>query len=296
MAKRINTIKIKEDADTHEVISTSIHTAEQAEGYQKKLRAEAYYEARKHEFRKQVGELGSFTWLIYNSGEALNYGLSSDALVKVIFLSTFMDYDNYLTTGTFTKGNERITKLGVYALLKVKERKFREFWNEVKSAGIFTEEDETGYIKLNDSIFYKGSLENIDVSKKTIRIYANAVRHLYDISAAREHKVLAYVFQAIPYVNVKYNIICRNSEEYDLKHIRCLCLTDYCRLIGYAPEHVTRLKKALKRLEIMGEGVFGFTETAAGDSIFVNPRIYYGGNDYEEVKVLGKFFEGGNDN
>ena len=296
MTRKIKTIKIKVDADTGEELSSTVYTQEQVEGYKKMLGAAAEYDARGYFLRKQSDDLGGFTWLIYNTGEILDLGLEPDALTKIIYLSTFMDYDNYLTTGNLTREKERITRVEAAVLLGIGERKFYEFWKSVKAVGVLIEEPEEGYIKLNDEIFHRGSLEGVEVSKRAIRIYANAVRKLYEKSTAREHKLLSKVFQAIPYINIKYNILCTNPDETELKFVKCLCLTDYCRFIGYDINNVPQLRKALKRLTVMNEGVFGFTETCAGDSIFVNPMVYYGGNNYDEVKVLGKFFEEGDSN
>lgn len=281
------------DAETGEIVSQTTRTAEQEEGFQKKLRDAADYEARGHVIRKQCDELGGFTWLIYNTGQVLDLGLKPDELTKLIYLSTYMNYDNYLAH----PNGDKMIRQSVEHLLDVGRTKFITFFNRVKELGILIEESagnkDRRYLKLNDQLFIKGDgkLDQVEVGKDTIRLYANAIRELYNKSMSKEHKLLSYIYQAIPFVNVRYNVLCTNPDEQNLDHVNTFSITKFAELIGYDTENVGRLKLLLKRLTVRTETAFGFVESGNSNSIFINPRIYYGGNNYNEVKILGKFCE-----
>lgn len=293
---KINTLTIRYDASTGEEIGRVVRTAEQNEAYLRKKQKIINYEARGYCMRKQSEELGGFIWLIYNACEALDLGLKPDELTKLIFLSTYMNYKNCLAVNNSGNKEDNLTREDVFKLLKVKERKFREFWINVKAANILTENKDQGCIKLNEDIFHKGSIANIDIDKRAVRLYAAAVRELYNKADAREHKFLSYLYQAIPFINLKYNILCTNPDEEDRGKVNAINLTSYCKIVGYCTTSVSRFKVLLKQLSVKGEHVFGFTDNGDGKLIYINPRIYYGGNDYDDVRAYGNFFvEGGND-
>lgn len=287
---KVNTLTIRYDPATGEELGRTVRTAEQNEAYQRRKRDLVSYEARGHYMRKQNDELGGFIWLIYNACEALDLGLKPDELTKLIFLSTYMNYKNCLALGNTGEQKNNLTRNDVFSLLDVKERKFKEFWTNTKATGILVEDKERGYIKLNDDIFHKGSISGIDVNKRAVRIYAAAVRELYNKSNPREHKFLSYLYQAIPFINLKYNILCTNPDETNRKEVDAINLTSYCRIVGYDTTNVSKFKVLLKKLSVKGEHVFGFTDNGDGKFIYVNPRIYYGGNNYDDVRAYGNFF------
>lgn len=287
MSTKVNKVITRLDADTGEVISSTLRTAEQDEGYKKMIGDAADYEATGYFIRKQCEEYGGFVWLLYNTGEVLDLGLKPADLTRLVFLATYMDYENYLVD---SKG-EKLVRLNLYHLLGISKGAFSQFFSDLLQLGIITEEGEYGFVRMDSDIFIKGSLKDIDVDKDTIRLYADGIRSLYNKSMPREHKMLSYIFQAIPYMNYTYNMLCYNPGEETLKYIRPLRMTEYCEIIGYDKENARRLKTILKSITVRGEYVFGFVETGAGHSIFINPRVFYAGNRHEEVRVLGKFCE-----
>lgn len=277
------------DRETGEIISSIWRAEEQDKGWEKKCEAVAEDEGKQYYVKGERTELGSFIWLLYNVNKALEFGLSPASLTRIIFLATYMNYENYLVYDNQVK--VKATRL--YSLLNISRRVTISFLKEAEEKGIITVEPETKFVKMNSDMFAKGSLADITVSKNAMRLYIMGIRHLYNKSDPDEHKTLSYVFQAIPYVNLNYNILCRNPYETNSHNVEIIMLNEYCSLIDYDPRHAVRLKTYLKNIKVADEGVFGFVDTRDGYYMIVNPRIYYAGNQYDQVQILGKFFKPG---
>ena len=273
------------DRETGNVISTITRTAEQSVGWEKHIAAEREREARQYYYQKQETELGNFIWLLYNTHKALDLGLRPAELTRVIYLATFMNRDNYivLPNGSHVKG------AGLSKVLNIGCTAANQFFNSAVGCEILSEDSE-GYLKLSSQVFAKGRLSEIVGDKNAMRLYINGIRHLYEKSKPREHRFLYYVFQTIPYVNVNLNILCRNPYALTIQKAVSLDITEYCELIGYDITHTARLRDILLNIEVFGEGVFGFMKTKEGNYIVINPRVFYAGNQYEQVMGLGEFF------
>ena len=129
------------------------------------------------------------------------------------------------------------------------------------------------------------------------RAYVNAIRKLYDTTDIRKHKQLGYVFKLLPYINLEYNIFCKDPFVKDIKDIEPLTVADLCKLIGYNVTQSSRLLKELQTLtfehnhrkEYLISYVDNGGNTTHSKKIFVNPHIIYNGLDFEKVKVFGAF-------
>lgn len=268
-------------------MNATIITEEDKQNYKKYLESKAKYDFQGAEIDKKYKQYGSFVWLLYNAGQSLDLGLQSDELTKLIYISTYMGYNNRL----MLSDDNSMTKQDMMKSLDISERTFRDFYSSIIDTGIL-HEDKDGCLYLDTSIFRRGAfkrgaIENIDGNR--MRLYIQSIRSLYTQAKISEHKLLSYLFQAIPFVNVNYNILCFNPMETDLKKIKPMVMRDFCAVIGYSPDNDRRLKTKLKGLRLQQLPVFSFVDNADGLFCYINPNVYYAGNKWEEVKVLGKF-------
>lgn len=236
------------------------------------------------EIREKYKEHGSFVWLLYNAGKALDLGIAPDDLTRLIFISTYMDYNNRLMLSE----NRLMRKSDVQKILKTSEKTFYRFWKAITDVGLLEVQADTEELYLNTGIFRRGSaIKNEDVDR--VRLYRRSIRTLYNQAKVREHKLLSYLFQAIPFVNINYNIICYNPTETDLDLIEPMTMGDYCNIIGYSADNYRRLKTLLKKLMLNKTIVFSFVDNANGLFCYINPNVYYAGNNWDKVEVLGEF-------
>ncbi len=127
------------------------------------------------------------------------------------------------------------------------------------------------------------------------RIFIEPMRELYKSVEPREHKVLSYLLQILPFINTKYNVLCSNPDETELEFIDTLNLTDLCHLVSYGTSGMTRLRNNLEQFTVCGEPVFRIGKVNNKRCICINPRLYYGGSSYDEARQLGGFNRNGGD-
>lgn len=242
-------------------------------------------------------EYGAFIWSIYNISEKTFPQLKPSNITRIMFLSTYLHYDGYLA---FSK-NKPLSKDDVFQLLKISQREFYNFYNEMIDNKIFYLKDDKIYI--NEKMFSKGKLDSkktaefIQDNKYITRLYIDGVRELYNKSTPRSHKTLSYLFQILPYVNRQYNIVCFNPLETDLKLVQNMRLGEFCEIIKYDKTHAKRLFTILFDPQFKIDGQIKTAMRYVVDksfdkqtySMFINPRVYYAGDKWQEVEVLGKF-------
>ena len=106
-----------------------------------------------------------------------------------------------------------------------------------------------------------------------------------------QKKKLANLFLILPYINYKYNVFCSNPTETDKDKVKPLTWTDLARLCGYEEKkNIAKFKKDLMSLKVCGHDVIGQFETGSGKTICVNPKVYYSGDDVNDVRNLYSMF------
>ena len=83
-----------------------------------------------------------------------------------------------------------------------------------------------------------------------------------------------------------------NPTEVDEKKLQLLSWNELAKLCGYEEKtHIARFKKDLWKLKIYDSCVIGEFLTDSGKAICVNPKVYYSGNDVNDVKNLYVMFK-----
>lgn len=247
---------------------------------------------------KKYQELGSFVWNIYKISEPHSKNIKPSSLTRLMYLSTYLSYDSYLTK----PNNIAMNRNDIFETLKISKREFETFISEMKQNGIIFQSDNKWYI--DKKIFYKGRISRKELSvyseegKYFIRLYCEGIRKLYRSATVRSHKTLSNIFQMIPYINRKYNILCCNPLETDINKVQPMRLGEFCDIVGYNSKNAARLFNTLfEPTFILPDGSIKSAVRYVADKstqkktykIFINPRIYYAGDNWEQVEVLGGF-------
>lgn len=215
-------------------------------------------------------------------------------IIRFIKLATHLNFKDNL----YDDNNNRIKKSSLSKIWDVKDRKgINDTYNILKEFGYITETEE-GYIMLNNSIITKGEIENFKSLKKSqddityTRLFSKNIQDMYLNTDSKARKQLANLFRILPYVNFKYNLFCENPTEVDASKIIPLTWTDLARICGYEEKkHIAKFKKDLFKLSIYGYNVIGQFTTSSGYEILVNPKIYYAGDNIEDVQQLYSMFK-----
>lgn len=144
-------------------------------------------------------------------------------------------------------------------------------------------EDNEGNIKVNIKFCKKGKITK-NQAKVGIRMFEEAIRELYLKSKPTEHNKLALFIKLIPYVNLKYNVICSNPEEENIEKINPLTMKAIADIAGY--KNSNRFKKELLDLTVNESLAVVITETKYGKFVHINPTVYYKGTNKEDLKYL----------
>lgn len=267
---------------------------------QRKERAKRkdYWKFREEAIQRYLEQrkLGDFIWAIYEADKEFHPEVTPSSLTKLIFLATYVDYKGVLKWGR-DHGGRKMSKKDCEKVLRVSHCTFDTFWKEMIEKNILTEDETVGGIILNSAYFSKGSLEvkkEFGARYEKIRIFINPTRELYLKTTPPYHKTLSLIYRLIPHVNRMYNLVCSNPFETDIERVNPLSLTEIGSFFGYKPEKLSRLSKILYNIEIPTEdgnkpAIRSMKNGRKKHKLFINPLLYYGGPNFEEVQCLGGF-------
>ena len=235
--------------------------------------------ANQTEFQKEL--LDKFGAFYFNYYKRLN--ITRQYLFRFIYLCTYMNYNNLLSDGRKLYKSKDLKML--LKLSNTEYKRTEKYLLENKLI-IYTDSDN---IEINNKFCVKGKI-NKNKNVEVIRVFDDAIRELYENSLPREHKKIALLLEILPYINYKYNVVCKNPKETNIELIEPLKMTDICKILDYDVTNASKLKKSLFSLTVGNEYVVGMFEKGCGKAIYVNPRVYYKGGDNEGINFLSDMF------
>lgn len=249
---------------------------------------------RRQEIAQATGGNKRFIFHIYHICVNTFPEMKPANLTRLMFLATHINYNNVLVD----KKNKPLSKPQIQKLMKLNKTQFYDFWNEMEKFHIIKEIDND--VAINDELFFKGNIDPdlfrgnpLDTPAIT-RLYINGVQELYKKATPSSHKSLSYIFRILPFVNRRYNVVCFNPLEEDADLVQPMTLLDFADTIGYSRDQIKRLMRTLQEstFEVNGHetkavGFANINSFATEDSkIFINPRVYYGGDFIEDADIL----------
>ncbi len=250
-----------------------------------------------NEFKNQCKGLGGFVHMIYTKNELLfnTLGIDKANVSRIIYLATYSDYNqkgllvtrNRNKNGQIT-GNEPMTRKQIQTVLNLKESTFCKFLKNMKDNNLLFELDKAYFV--NTKYFIKGEVENIDkASQSYCRLFVDTIRALYEGCEPTKHKVLANVYQLIPFVHYSNNMICHNPNDLEDK-AKPMTLEEIGELLNIK-DNKGNLKKLVRELSNFNITVndkvfklFAYVVIDKNDFYFINPYVVYSGNDVEKLR------------
>lgn len=260
-----------------------------------------YHKDLVEEYKEQNDE--AFFHLIFKYGTIIFKELEEKApgnkcnihIIRFIILASYVTYKGNL----IDKYGHNIKKSSLKKIWNTENRNgVNDTYNLLKECGYIYETEE-GHIMINKDMVIKGGitkhykeLKKQDGRYTYKRICIDNLRDMFNNTEPKQRKQLANLFKALPYINFKYNVFCDNPTETDKSKIKLLNWTDLARLCGYEDKkQVARFKKDLLSLKVYGQDVIGeFSHGFNKKSIVVNPAIYYGGINADDVKGIAALF------
>lgn len=208
--------------------------------------------------------------------------VSPASVVRLIVLSTYLDYNNGLRLNKLTPMKYE----NLQNVLNIGRTAVEDFWKEVSP--VYVDKDGENLVLTNQDVFHRGELQGRN--GRWIKIYQNAVRELYRAVDKSQHKHLGHVFKMLRYINVQHNILCLNPMEKDREQIIPITFGQFCEMAGYSVKNTARLADYFMKVRFhIGNRKEPFCKFVMNDKqishswIFVNPRVMYSGTDPEAV-------------
>lgn len=244
---------------------------------------------------------GSFVHLIYKYGQPLMESLESkyEGNKANIHIIRFIQLATYSTFGgkLFDSNRNRIKRSSLKTIWDTSSKNsIKETYDLLMECGYIYETEE-GYIMISDDLIVKGAIDDFKKLKKDdkdltyTRLFSKNIQSLYEGTEPKARKQLANLFKILPYINFKHNILCANPTETDKNKLVLYNWTDLARICGYDETNITKFKRELWKLKIYGYNTIGQFSSGNSYYICVNPKLYYSGDNIEDVDFLYKSFE-----
>lgn len=233
----------------------------------------------KNEFKLHIKEkYGSFYFSYYN--ELLEI-IQPQFITRFLYLSCYMNYDNVLVINKITR-HIPIYEEDLRSILKLGKTETYATKNTLVENGLLII-NEDGTMSINSKYCKKGDIVKNNKSDK-VRIFDCSVKELYEKATPKEHKKIALLFKLLPYINLRWNVICSNVEEELKERVSPYTMKDTMNLLGLT--NITRFKNDLLSLTVGGEPVVMIILVRDKSTIVINPKVYYKGVNLNELKVI----------
>lgn len=244
---------------------------------------------------------GSFVHFIYKYGKPIMESLELKCggnkanihIIRFIQLATYSTFGGKL----FDSNRNRIKRSSLKTIWDTSSKNsIKETYDLLMECGYIYETEE-GYIMISDDLIVKGAIDDFKKLKKDdkdltyTRLFSKNIQSLYEGTEPKARKQLANLFKILPYINFKHNILCANPTETDKNKLELLNWSDVARICGYDETNITKFKRELWKLKIYGYNTIGQFSSGNSYYICVNPKLYYSGDNIEDVDFLYKSFE-----
>ena len=258
-----------------------------------------YFLNKSNEFKRHCDSLGGYIHMIYAKNEILFNKSEIDKanISRIIYLATYMDY-NDRKEGLLCVRNqysklEPMDKKTMQSILKLTDSTFKRFLKDMKDNELIYEVDKKFYV--NPIYFNRGDIDKDvkkSVDKSYCRLFIKPIRDLYEGCKTSKHKVLASIYQLIPYIHYEHNIVCYNPNEVT-DYPKAITLRELCKMFEVDYKNSSKLAKSLYEFKVNVEGIDYHLFTyvilnAQYDYFVVNPLVIYGGNNYDNIIKTSK--------
>lgn len=261
-----------------------------------------YFLNKSNDFKRHCDSLGGYIHMIYAKNEILFNKLEIDKanISRIIYLATYMDYNDrkegLLCVRSQHSKLEPMDKKTMQSILKLTDSTFKRFLKDMKDNELIYEVDKKFYV--NPIYFNRGDIDKDvkkSVDKSYCRLFIKPIRDLYEGCKTSKHKILASIYQLIPYIHLRTNALCLNPSEIT-KEPQKMDSKTLCDIlnIGIDKGQRSRFIKDLYSFKVDIENktykLFSYVKIISDNRDFyvVNPYVIYMGNDVDYVKKVAK--------
>ena len=251
---------------------------------------EKHYKKNEEKIGIMSQELGGFYFMLYFENKELFDGrIDEKHISRLIYLATYLDYDNNRLVERIGRSNEILTEKDIKAKLKLDKKTYRTFIDEVVAKNLLMFKEDGIY--LSERFFCKGKCPKD--GRQFSRVYISTVRQLYTQISPRQHKTLSYLFKLLPYCDFEYNVITKHPNQEDAMKHR-MTREDVAELLNVNLNTYKKIENSLEELEvtIMGETYYVLCSVTIKcgkerrSFYAVNPLLFNSGNEIDKLQSV----------
>lgn len=224
---------------------------------------------------------GSFNFTLYNKI------VSAENLLRFIFICTHMNYKNFIEVGNASGVSRLANKKDLQEILNLKNQQFYNTINYLIKEEFIIKVDDN--FMINKDFSMRGKVPKKKLKEGSVRMFDDAIKEIYEKAQAKEHKKLDLLVKILPFVHYELNVIAHNPNEEIPGQIKAITLTELAEIFEYST--VQRLKRNLFNITVDGQPVIMLVVIENQTKIVINPKIYYKGNNLEQMQGIMKLFE-----
>ena len=217
-------------------------------------------------------------------------------LARLVYLATYIDYNNRQENLliVYKRGHciQNMDRATMQQILGLSDKPFKIFLRNMKKNELIWAVDGKYYVSNRHFTRGKTSFN----SKEYTRIFIDTTRYLYKNVTPRQHKILGYVFQLLPYSHYQLGVLCRNPMEKDPEKIIKMSLKEVCALLNISTDKgdMAKFRNKLSKLSIkyifiklysvIGSKYYVIAHNTVKtgnkkDYFVINPLVAWAGND-----------------
>ena len=210
----------------------------------------------------------------------LNYDLAT--AFRFLYLCSFADRD-----GKIFIGNEKpVISEQDFIVLFDKSRTSVEYFCKDLINSELIYKDFSGIYRVNDNYFSKKIINDEDFRNRSTRVFDEAIQNLYKQLTSNEHTFAGELLKLIPYMNIRTNILCRNIDETIPERISPLSKDELQNIFRPNSDYGRKLRSRIEKFSIHSEPVIGKITLMYESHYFVNPRLFYRGDNINDLKAI----------
>lgn len=229
-----------------------------------------------------IGDVyGEFFFYKYDDFlEYLNYDLAT--AFRFLYICSFADADNKIILP-----NKRFAQTEKdFVFVFNKPRKSVEGFHKSLVDNELIYKDFNSIYRVNDNYFSKKIINDNDFKQHSTRVFDKAIQDLYNMLTSDEHVFAGELLKLIPYMNIYSNILCHNISERDPAKVDPLTKKELQDVFRPNSDYGRKLRTKIETFSINDEPVIGKVSLMDEYQYFINPRLFYRGNNINDLKAI----------
>jgi len=237
----------------------------------------------KREFKDEYG--GFVFKTDTKKSKRVDDSITNSDLAKILYVSTFINYDNVIQTDDKRNMNKNDLK----EILGVNKNIFYAWYNKMVKLKVIVESDTK--LSISNGYVIKGEISG---KKRYNRVFINSIRDIYESNIGKKASTVGHIMRLLKYVNRYGNVLCWNPDEYDEEKVELMTIG---QILPQLKEYKNNPKLFMDTIDQYrlsnGEPIIVFFSTKSESSkqyMMMNPSLTFSGK-LDSMKSVRDIFK-----